>query len=848
VPGPTAVVPMLVAGLLLASGTPAVAAPRAHRLPAGPSGLPSPAPSAAAQASALAQMTGLSAHQITTRQTCPAQPPGQAQCAARVVVLRSTGALVRPRLHPFQALADVRLGRRRHTVQPAGATAGAADAASTGQSAPAAGTPAWLQQAYDLSYLSATQGANDTIAVIDAFHDPYAAADLATFRSTYGLPACTAASGCFKQVNEYGSSTRLPARNLDWELEESLDLDAVSSLCPNCHIILVEANSDNQDDLSQAMQEGVRLGANQLSDSWSIVYPTPPADRFTWPDVATVAATGDNGYNAYLDTTDGPGDGYPAAAAGVTAAGGTTLAAATTGLRGYGESAWSDAGSGCVPAEPKPAYQTVSGCSGRAYADVSADADPNTGLSIYDSGNGGWVLMGGTSLATPLVAAFDAVTGVAGTTPQWAYTDSALLNDPTSGANGSSSGPGLCAASIFYICNAGVGYDGPTGAGSISGQVASGGPGIGGPTMSNSSGYADDVTSDSASLAGGVYPNGIDTTYSWQYGLTTAYGQQTSATDIGAGAAPVAVSDTLSGLTPATTYHYRLVASNSAGTTYGYDYTLTTASPPADSGDGTTTQSQTTTTDSTLPSPTPSAATPPGTTPTPTTTATTTPTPTATTPPVTSSIKSVATAPAASLSPVAAPAAVIAAAPRLVGPARVGARVRLSGGTYRNGVLAAVRFERCARTCVSTGTTPPARAAAHTVTSADAGDYLRAWVTVTGPGGTVSGWANNEVGPVVSRTAGALTLRPGAATIRGSAGRALARVTTASPRGARARRLARELVRVGTVSGALRVWVCITGRATAMTCTAPRTVRRTANLSLTLRSGQRAELIAVARS
>jgi hypothetical protein len=834
---------MLLAGLLLATGTAAAATGPHSPRPQMPAGFTSPAPSAASQAAALAQMTGLTPGQIASRRACPAPAPGQATCDAHMVVLRSTGALVRPRLHPQSALADVRQGKRRpHSAASpssgAVTTASPADVASTGQAAPAAGTPAWLQQAYDLSYLSATAGTGQTIAVIDAYNDPSAAADLATFRSTYGLPACTATSGCFRQVNQrgYSSSRSLPQNNSGWAAEEALDLDAVSSLCPNCHIILVEANSADEGDLAAAMAEGAKLGATQISASWTIVSTTPLTDQFTWPNVATVAATGDYGYNDDLNT---PGDAYPAAAPGVTAAGGTTLAAAASGPRGFGEFAWSDAGSGCATAEPKPSYQTDTGCTGRAYADVSADADPNTGLSVYDSGSGGWVLMGGTSLATPLVAASEAVTGVAGSTPQWAYADSALLNDPVSGSNG------LCAASIFYICNAGIGYDGPTGVGSISGQVATGGPGIGGPTAGNGSSYAQSVTSASATLAGGVYPNGSDTTYWWQYGPTTAYGFQTPATDIGSGTAAVPVSDTLPALSPATTYHYRLVAQNSSGTTYGYDFTLTTASasvtPEQTASDGTTT-TQSDTTQSPA-SQTPSTATTPvitttttATTPTTTTPVPTTPTTTPTTPLSTPPANPVATSPGAGVART--PAPVITVSPRLSGAARVGATLRVTGGAYRNGTVTSVRFERCARTCVAAGRA--GGGASHKLTGADAGYYMRAWVTVTGRGGTVSGWANGTIGPIRSKTAGVAMLRPGAATVHGSAGRALARVGTR-------RKAAGEVARVGAVGGAVRVWACVLNRTAAVSCTAALTVHGTATLSVTLGSGEQAELVAVAR-
>ncbi len=195
--------------------------------------------------------------------------------------------------------------------------------------------------------------------------------------------------------------------------------------------------------------------------------------------------------------------------------------------------------------------------------------------TVYD--NGTWSLIGGTSLSTPMIAAYYAITGVADATPQWAYGDSSALNDLVSGSTGS------CASSIAYICNAGTGYDGPTGVGSISGSVVVGAPGIGGPSVTTATAntYTAAVSEHGATIDAGIYRNGLDTTWSIQYGTTTSYGSQTSPIDIGAGSAPVAVTGYLSQLTPGTTYHYRLVAQNSKGTTFGYDYTLTTQPAPA---------------------------------------------------------------------------------------------------------------------------------------------------------------------------------------------------------------------------------------------------------------------------
>jgi subtilase family serine protease len=530
-------------------------------------------PPAQAQTGTLTQATGLSASQVKSAPVCPPAGPGQARCEAQTIVLRSNDGPVRPLVHPRASFTQV-FPRTPKGVAPSTSQAGA--------TAPQADTPAYLQQAYDLSYLSQTGGVSDTIAIVDAYDDPTAEADLGIYRATYGLPACTTTSGCFTKVNQQGTSSPLPTSDPDWETEISLDLDAVSALCPNCHILLVEADTTGLNDMDAGVVTANRMGAKQISASWSADSNGPITGTYTFTGVAVIAATGDGGYL-------GPsgGDSYPAALPGVTAAGGTSLTASITttpDVRGFSESGWSlsggwGGGSGCDLDEAKPAYQTDTGCSGRSYADVSADADPTTGLIIYDSGNGGWMLAGGTSLATPLIAAYDAVTAINGSTPQWAYRDSALLNDPTAGSNGT------CAAAIFYICNAGAGYDGPTGAGSISGDVVSGAPGIGGPGIGSgpANTYTQSVTPTGATLTGGVYPNGVSTTYSWQYGITSAYGQQTAAVTVGSGPAPLAVTSSVSGLAPSTTYHYRLVAQNGDGTSYGYDYTLTTpASPPVD--------------------------------------------------------------------------------------------------------------------------------------------------------------------------------------------------------------------------------------------------------------------------
>ena len=511
----------------------------------------------------------------TAASVCGQAPAGHVACDSVLLVDSATGHPVHPVVKPVIHLQPV-ISRHPTRIAPAAGVQPAGE--PVGAAPPAVETSAFLQQAYDLAYLSQTRGAGDTVAIIDAYDDPNAASDLATFRSQMALPPCTSANGCFQQVNENGATSPLPATNSSWRVEVSLDLDAVSSLCPNCKILLVEASSTSYSDMDQAVMTAAAMGAKQISASWSGVSSSAISGTYTFPGIATVAAAGDTGYlgaGAYA---------WPAAFPGVTAAGGTTLNASTTSAstaRGFTETAWSlsngsGTGAGCALVEPKPSYQTDSACAGRSYGDVSAAANPSTGLDVYDSADGGWIQVGGTSLSAPLIAAFDAVTGVSGATPQWAYTDRSLLNDPVSGSIGN------CAGSISYICNAGAGFDGPTGNGSISGDVTTGAPGIGGPSIGTGSGnsYASSVTGTGATLSGGVYPNGLATTYYWEYGTTTAYGSQTTAVSVGSGTSAAAATATLTGLSTGTTYHYRLVAQNSAGTTYGYDYTFTTPTVP----------------------------------------------------------------------------------------------------------------------------------------------------------------------------------------------------------------------------------------------------------------------------
>ncbi|MGI5426845.1 S53 family peptidase [Streptomyces sp. CA-179760] len=334
--------------------------------------------------------------------------------------------------------------------------------------APSGYGPSDLQDAYGLTSAAASNGSGRTIAVVDAYDDPNAESDLATYRSHYGLSACTAANGCFKKVSQTGSTTSLPTADSGWAGEISLDLDMASAICPNCHITLVEAKSASMANLGTAVNEAVGLGAKYVSNSYgggeSSSDATYDSSYFNHPGVAITVSAGDAGYGAE----------YPAASKYVTAVGGTKLTTSST-TRGWTESVWKTSstegtGSGCSAYDAKPAWQTDTGCAKRTIADVSAVADPATGVSVYDTYGAdgqGWATYGGTSASAPIIASVYALAGTpsSGSYPaKFPYANTSALNDVTSGSNGS------CTTS--YFCTARTGYDGPTGWGTPEGLGA----------------------------------------------------------------------------------------------------------------------------------------------------------------------------------------------------------------------------------------------------------------------------------------------------------------------------------------------------------------------------------------
>ncbi|WP_398918909.1 putative Ig domain-containing protein [Streptomyces sp. 2132.2] len=335
--------------------------------------------------------------------------------------------------------------------------------------------PADLQSAYALPV---SAGAGATVAIIDAYDDPKAESDLAAYRSQYGLPACTTANGCFRKVDQNGG-TDYPAADAGWAGEISLDVDMVSAVCPQCHILLVEAAQPSMEDLGAAVNRAVTMGAAYVSNSYGggedSTDAASDASYFNHPGVAITVSSGDSGYGVE----------YPAASRYVTAVGGTSLSRAGGTPRGWSESVWGSstgsegAGSGCSGFTAKPSWQTDGGCAKRTVADVSAVADPATGLAVYDSYQaGGWNVYGGTSASAPIIASVYALAGTpaAGSYPSaYPYAHTASLNDVTGGANGSCSGS--------YLCTAKAGYDGPTGLGTPRGTAAFTGGSTGGNTV-----------------------------------------------------------------------------------------------------------------------------------------------------------------------------------------------------------------------------------------------------------------------------------------------------------------------------------------------------------------------------
>jgi len=431
---------------------------------------------------------------------CSIPPPGYSGCLGLRLVAR----------HPFSLR-----GSRRSAPATPGPARPALEREEVVEPPRGSLSPQNLLGAYNLSGQPAP-ATQQTLALVDAFNDPTVEHDLEVFDRQYGLPTCTTADGCFTKVElRGGNHNTLPPTNAGWAQEIATDVEVAHGVCQSCKILLVEAHSNNNADLETAEERAFQLGASEISNSWGgpeqrVSAQEDDTDAFNHPGIVITAASGDNGYLDWgLEEASERGFAdYPASSPHVVAVGGTHLNR-TAGGAWKAETVWNGdgAGGGGCSVLSAPAWQqsvadwSTVGCgSHRAVADVSADADPYTGVAIYDSTwvtqgeleYRGWAPIGGTSVASPIIASTFALAGGAGTgsggkavayPAQTLYenlaADPGALHDVTSGSNGActkgfdiSTGASNCtlaeedaSCSATAICLARTGYDGPTGVG-----------------------------------------------------------------------------------------------------------------------------------------------------------------------------------------------------------------------------------------------------------------------------------------------------------------------------------------------------------------------------------------------
>jgi subtilase family serine protease len=317
-----------------------------------------------------------------------------------------------------------------------------------------------LRKAYGITALGS---ATRTVAVVDAFHAATALSALNAYRAAWGfapLAACGSGSGqCFSQITQDGSSSTGNTTDDGWAQETVLDVEMATAMCPNCSIAVVEASTAAFADFNTAVGTASNLpGVVAISNS----YGGPEVSESSYgayesayqKGIAVVASAGDSGFGVES----------PASFQHVIAAGGTSLYVSASGSYSS-ESAWSGSGSGCARG-PAPEWQlaALTHCAGKAIADVSAMANPATGVAVFYDGQ--WLIFGGTSASSPIIAGILAVKhnyGVAAngfkSAGQVIWDNRALLHDVTQGSNGS----------CRNYCKSQKGWDGPSGLGSPSG-------------------------------------------------------------------------------------------------------------------------------------------------------------------------------------------------------------------------------------------------------------------------------------------------------------------------------------------------------------------------------------------
>jgi hypothetical protein len=572
------------------------------------------------------------------RSVCGAPAPGQVACLALELVPQTPAA--RARTHP--------LGMP---------TANAIKAGSAAQGADGLG-PQQLRNAYfPGEEPRAPTSQPQTIALVDPYNDLGAEADLKVYDEEFDLPECSAANGCFEQVNHNGEKGKLPfpssvgerheaellcengttpgseaaCENVEradgWSLETSLDIEMAHAICQNCHVVLVEAENNKNTSLEVAEETAARprsdggVGAEEVSNSWGGSEPASDSEAFNHPGVVVTAASGDSGYLGWKASEEGGAGGvnYPASSPHVVSVGGTSLTMTGEGGQAWAsESVWGGSGGGCSVNFLAQAWQrevsdsSAIGCgtgsqAKRASNDVAADADPYTGVAVYDSvpypapgeplregSSPGWTPLGGTSVASPIVASMFALAGGSHGVAYPAQTlyshlGSALLHDITEGGNGECEGfyGDGCSGSMVplsaedcgsgvLICNASAGYDGPSGVGTPDGVGAFaparvGTHGAGSPEVPLTEACGASIGATEAEACGTLNPH-VEATagyhFAYNKGSNCLGGRETAKVS----EAPhdhAAVSAELVGLEPDTEYAYCLIATDTAGETEG---------------------------------------------------------------------------------------------------------------------------------------------------------------------------------------------------------------------------------------------------------------------------------------
>lgn len=581
----------------------------------------------------------LPASDYTVQPACAAPAPGHVACLADILVARTAAA--RARTHPLGITTT-------YAIVPGSAAEGADGL-----------RPQDLRSAYFPGEApDAPASEPQTIAIVDAYDDLQAESDLGVYDREFHLPECTAGNGCFEQVNQNGetgdppfpasaqakgekealceSATAEPAvkkaacRTIEevdgWSLETALDIETVHAICQNCHIILVEADEGEEAPLETAEDTAVRLGADEVSNSWAGSEPLTDSEAFNHPGTVITFAAGDRGYlNWERDKLEEElygekaGVNYPASSPHVVAVGGTSLKLDHGGDAWGEESAWIGSGGGCSlsftaqPWQSEVADWSAVGCEGhRAVSDVSADADPYTGVAVHDTvpyiplGGGlksatvfDWAPVGGTSASTPMIAAMFALAGGSHGVQYpaktlYSHLGSAALHDISEGSTGKCRGDysSGCSGSMSplsltdcgqgaWICNTTAGYDGPMGVGTPDGidafkpvrQHRAGGPEA--PLTEECAGT---IFTTTGRVCGTLNPDSntkVGYYFAYNKGTDCAGGKETPLQPEAQGEG-IRVTGELFGLEADTRYTFCLIATDPSGETVGAPLTFTT--------------------------------------------------------------------------------------------------------------------------------------------------------------------------------------------------------------------------------------------------------------------------------